>query len=132
MLVLALASEGCVSLRTGAVEGPAAGPPEVAPSTRDVVPGGARMPAPRAHDNTATLRWEPPASAATLAGYRVYYGFQPGRYLQRRGRGIRVGNITTYTVTGLRSGSRYYFAVTAADQGGRESSYSNEVLKDIP
>jgi len=78
---------------------------------------------------TATLMWDA-ATAAT--GYRVYYGTAPGVYLQALGQGFSVGNVLTYTVTGLSSGTRYYFAVTAVDTLGNESGYSNEVFKDIP
>jgi hypothetical protein len=48
------------------------------------------------------------------------------------GQGVNVGNITTFTVTGLTSGSRYYFVATAFDTSNNESVYSNEVFKDIP
>ena len=43
-----------------------------------------------------------------------------------------MGNATTYTATGLTSGTRYYFVVTAYDTANNESSFSNEVFKDIP
>jgi hypothetical protein len=43
-----------------------------------------------------------------------------------------VGNVTTYTVTGLSSSTRYYFGATAYDASNKESSFSNEVFKDIP
>ena len=79
---------------------------------------------------TATLHWDA-VVAANLSGYRVYYGTDPGTYLQSRGQGLSVGNITTYTLTGLSSGTRYYFAVTAFDSSNNESPYSNEVFKDM-
>ena len=43
-----------------------------------------------------------------------------------------MGNVTAYTITGLASGTQYYFAVTAFDTLGVESLYSNEVSKNIP
>jgi len=43
-----------------------------------------------------------------------------------------VGDVTTYTVTSLSGGTRYYFRVTAYDTSSNESSFSNEVFKDIP
>ena len=79
----------------------------------------------------AGLSWDPTTSA-TLSGYRVYYGTGPGLYVQPAGQGIDAGNITTYAVTGLNSGTRYYFAVRAYDAGGVESPYSNEVSKVVP
>lgn len=83
-----------------------------------------------ASQTSALLTW----SANTepdLAGYRVYYGTAPGVYQQPKGQGIVVTG-TTYTVAGLNSGTRYYFAVTAYDGSGNESDYSQEVFKDIP
>ncbi len=80
--------------------------------------------------NAAVLVWNP-NTEPDLAGYRVYYGTAPGAYQQVRGAGVVV-NDTTYTVTGLTSGARYYFAVTAFDGSGNESDYSGEVIKDIP
>ena len=40
-----------------------------------------------------------------------------------------VGNVTTYTLTGLDDGETYYFAATALDDNNNESGYSNEVSK---
>src|SRR6266568_3332701 len=81
--------------------------------------------------NSAGLAWDA-VTVSALNGYRVYFGTAPGTYLQPVGQGINVGNATTYTVMGLASGTRYYFAVTDFDTLGQESSYSNEVFKDIP
>jgi len=81
--------------------------------------------------NSASLAWDS-VTALNLSGYRIYFGTAPGTYLQSVGQGISVGNVTAYIVTGLASGTRYYFAVTDFDALGQESSYSNEVFKDIP
>ena len=81
--------------------------------------------------NTATLEWDA-VTFPTLSGYRVYYGTAPGSYQQPPGAGVDVGNVTNFTVAGLGSGTRYYFAVTAYDGSNNESGYSNEVFKDIP
>jgi len=81
--------------------------------------------------NSAVLAWDA-VTVPNLSGYRVYFGTAPGTYLQSVGQGISVGNVTTFTVMGLASGTRYYFAVTDFDTLGGESSYSNEVFKDIP
>ena len=86
---------------------------------------------PPSQSNSAGLAWDA-VTAPNLSGYRVYFGTAPGTYLQAPGQGISVGNVTVYTVTGLASGRRYYFAVTDFDTLGTESSYSNEVFKDIP
>jgi len=98
--------------------------------------GNASVPSPAAvattlAPDTATLAWDVVVHP-TLSGYRVYYGTAPGTYLQLLGSGIDVGNATTHTVTGLSSGTRYYFVVTAYDSSSNESAFSNEVFKDIP
>ena len=70
-------------------------------------------------------------------GYRVYYGTtQGGPYFQSPGNGVDVGNVTTFTVRELTSGTRYFFVATAYATNGasatNESTFSNEVFKDVP
>ncbi len=73
-----------------------------------------------------TLQWD--ANTETdLAGYKLYYGTAPGVY----GSPIVVGKVTTYTLTGVAPGT-YYFAVTAYNNTGVESGFSNEVTTTIP
>jgi hypothetical protein len=81
--------------------------------------------------NFAALAWDA-VTDPTLSGYRIYYGTTPGTYLQSVGQGLNVGKATTFTVTGLSSRTRYYFTATAYDTLNNESTYSNEVFKDIP
>jgi len=78
---------------------------------------------------TATLTWDAVADP-NVVGYRVYYGTVSGTYDQTPGQGLNVGTVTTYTVTGLSSGKRYFFAATAFTSN-TESTYSNEGHKDI-
>lgn len=80
---------------------------------------------------STTLAWDPVVTT-NLAGYRIYWGTSAGMYFQDRGLGLSVGNVTTYSLAGLNSGTRYYFVATAQDAMGNESGYSNEVFKDIP
>jgi hypothetical protein len=79
---------------------------------------------------SATLTWTGSTHAA-VTGYRVYYGVAPGAYLQPKGAGIGVGRVETFVVTGLVTGQRYYFAVTAVDSSGNESAYSQEASKVV-
>ena len=63
-----------------------------------------------------------------LAGYKVYYVTASG-YYGGFGTPINVGNVTTYTITGLTQGQTYYIAITAYDNAipANESGYSDEV-----
>jgi hypothetical protein len=74
-----------------------------------------------------TLEWDP-NSEPDLAGYKFYYGTSSENYTNV----IDVGNQVTYTVTGLKPGETYYFAVTAYNTAGLESDYSNEVVYTVP
>jgi hypothetical protein len=73
----------------------------------------------------ATLSWDP-NTESDLAGYMIYFGASSGVY----GTPIDAGTQTTYTVTGLAIGP-YYFAVTAYNTAGTESTFSNEATKII-
>ena len=77
--------------------------------------------------SSVTLVWD--ASTSTnIAGYNVYYGSASGSYTQM----VSVGNVTQTTITGLTVGCTYYFAATATDSTGLESSYSNETSLIVP
>lgn len=67
-----------------------------------------------------------------MSGYRIYYGTTSGNYNQARGFGVNAGRTTSFTVTGLQSGQRYYFAVSAYDAAGNESTLSAEASKVVP
>ena len=76
-----------------------------------------------AGNRNVTLTWEPPADngGMSVTNYTVYYGTTPGNYTNN----ITVGNITSYTITGLINGQRYYFVVSAINSVG-ESEKSTE------
>ena len=78
-----------------------------------------------------TLEWGAVIDPS-FVGYRLYYGLIPGMYLQAPGEGLTVGNVPTFTLTGLSSGTTYYFGVTAYDTANTESDYSNEVSTTVP
>ena len=67
------------------------------------------------------LAWDAPAES-DLAGYKVHYVVAG----QNDVTSIDVGNVTTYTVSGLDPGT-YCLCVTAYDTSGNETSCSNEV-----
>jgi fibronectin type 3 domain-containing protein len=79
------------------------------------------IPAARAGAADVTLSWDPNPES-DLAGYKIYYGTSSSVYSTS----IDVKLVTTYTVTGLASGT-YFFAITAYNTAGLESGFSNEV-----
>jgi hypothetical protein len=74
-----------------------------------------------------TLAWDA-NTEVELSGYRIHYGTASGVY----GTPTDVGNVTTYTVTGLADGQLYFFALTAYDSLGGTSGFSNEVTFTTP
>src|SRR2546426_5277368 len=73
-----------------------------------------------------TLAWDP-NTETDLAGYKLYYGLSSGSYPSS----VDVGNLTSYTLSGLLEGQIYYFAVTAYNLSLGESGFSNEVSKAL-
>jgi Concanavalin A-like lectin/glucanases superfamily/Purple acid Phosphatase, N-terminal domain len=73
-----------------------------------------------AHAGDIALGWHA-STAPSVAGYKLYYGNVTRLYHTV----IDVGNVVTYTVSGLPAGT-YYFAVTAYS-ATEETGYSNEV-----
>ena len=76
---------------------------------------------------SVSLAWDPSPDSA-VAGYTVHYGDASGAYPS----GLDVGKGTSAEIPGLQDGTVYYFAVTAYDSSGVESSYSNEVSHKTP
>lgn len=88
----------------------------------------------RTGNGAALISWTPPtentdSSVLTdLAGFRIYYGANPGDYDKT----ITINNpgLTSYLLENLAS-SDWYFVMTAFNISGIESSYSTEVYKGI-
>jgi hypothetical protein len=72
------------------------------------------------------LSWQPNAEP-DLQEYNVYYGTQSRSY----GPPIPVDKSVTHTLSGLDEGMVYYFAVSAVDNNGNESGFSEEISKTI-
>ena len=70
-----------------------------------------------------TLTWDA-NSEPDLSHYVVYWGVASRAYTVNSG---NIGLVTTYKCTLPDDGKVYYFAVTAVDDAGLESDYSNEV-----
>jgi hypothetical protein len=72
--------------------------------------------------SAVTLAWDPPEISTDVTGYTVHYGTASGTYTAQ----VDAKTALTFTVSELPDGT-YYFAVTAYNQGGLHSEYSNEV-----
>ena len=86
-------------------------------------------------DSSVILSWDAHPSFTTGWGYKIYYDTDSslppyeGTGLNEGDSPIDVGDDTSYTLTGLDPSQDYYFAVTAYDNEGHESWYSNLVQK---
>lgn len=76
---------------------------------------------------TVTLSWD--ASPSAVTGYNIHYDTSPldGSGSTEGLSSIDVGNVLTFTVNDLLDTADHYFAVTAYDGAGNESTYSNVV-----
>lgn len=83
-------------------------------------------------NRSATLTWDAATTntdgtaLSNLANYKLYYGTSSGAYTKN----VNAGTGTTYVLNNLSPGT-YYFALTAMNTGGTESSFSNEAVKTI-
>ncbi len=77
-----------------------------------------------------TLTWDA-NQESDLAGYKVYYGTNPGVYngttALEGASPIDPGDVTTVTFVGLDDTKDHFFTVTAYNFEGKESPYANEV-----
>jgi hypothetical protein len=77
--------------------------------------------APCALAESLTLAWDASAGAT---GYIIHYGSASRNYTAT----VNVGNTTTAALSALDLAKVYYMAVTAYDDTGDESDFSNEIL----
>lgn len=81
-------------------------------------------------DVTMTLGWGTPNTNTDgtpiddLGGYRVHYGTQSGVYTHQ----VDAGLSPSVGIPGLLRGHAYFFAVTAYDEAGQQSPYSEEMI----
>lgn len=81
----------------------------------------------------AEVSWTAPTedtsgNPVTVAGYKVYYGSNPGQYTASVG--IPNAGVVSAMIEDLAAGT-WYFAVTALDSVGTESDWSNEASKVV-
>ena len=104
-------------------------PPSPTPTPVTPIPNGAVSPSPApARTANATVTWNA-NTEADLAGYRVYVGTTSGSYNFTGP--FEVSGATSFTVPNLPVGTTYFFAVTAFDKSGNESTKSSEVSKSL-
>ena len=81
----------------------------------------------------ALLSWQAPtknvdgSTLTNLSGYKIYYGTASGNYTQT----VSVAGASTTQWTLALAPGTYYFAMTALDASGGESSRTNEVSKTV-
>jgi cytochrome c oxidase assembly protein Cox11 len=75
-----------------------------------------------AHGAQLSIAWNPNPEP-DLGGYMVYFGTASRSY----GSSVDVGKVTSYVLTGLAPGQKYFIALTAYDTSDNESGFSNEV-----
>ena len=98
---------------------PSPPPPSTPPST----------PPPGPSTGNVTLSWAANGEP-DLAGYKVYVGTASGRY-DFPGSPFMTGLITSYTISNLPKPQTYFFALSASDNAGNESSLSAEISNSL-
>jgi hypothetical protein len=76
-------------------------------------------------DQSATVGWN---ADSNVSGYYFYYGQTNGNYSTK----LNVGTNTVTTVSNLKEGQTYYFAVSAFDTAGIESDLSSSIGFLVP
>jgi len=121
-------ADGTSGSSTGAVGGGSTGTP-IGGTDGSSDPGK-----PPSSGKAVTLQWDAPtenvdgSALSDLKGYKVHYGQESNSYEDT----IEIANpgLTTYVVDNLPSGT-YYFAVTAYNSNGHESTLSGEVSTQV-
>lgn len=78
--------------------------------------------------HSVNLSWDP--SLSQVVGYNIYRSVQSGGPYDKLNSGLDPG--TAYTDSTVAGGQTYYYATTAVDSEGKESSYSNLAPAVIP
>lgn len=76
---------------------------------------------------TVSLSWT--ASSSSVVGYNVYRGTAAGSYSKIN---TALDSGTTYSDSTVASGVTYYYAATAVNSAGEESSYSTPIEVPVP
>lgn len=76
---------------------------------------------------SVSLTWK--ASTSSVAGYNIYRGTSPGSYTKINS---TLDANTAYTDSTVAAGVTYYYAATAVNSSGQESSYSAPIEVAVP
>jgi Abnormal spindle-like microcephaly-assoc'd, ASPM-SPD-2-Hydin len=79
--------------------------------------------------HTVGLSWNA-STSASIAGYNIYRGTSASGPYSRINSALDAS--LTYSDSTVQSGQSYYYATTAVDSAGGESSYSNQVQVVVP
>jgi predicted phage tail protein len=111
-----------VSAVSSVGEGPQSNEASAIPATAPSYPQGLSASAGNAQ---VVLTWSAPSSngGSSISGYKVYMGTNSGGETLF----ITLGNVLTYTNTGLTNGQTYYYKVSAFNSVG-EGTFSNEAI----
>jgi len=103
-------------------------------TTRTSSPAPTPPPPKMATPSSLTLAWVPPTQNSdgspitNLAGYKIHFGTSSSEYTQTIA--VQNAGLTRYVVDNLSSGT-YYFAITAYNSQGVESSLSGEIATTL-
>ena len=94
------------------------------------VPTGFTVTSPNDITNSSViLKWNQ-NSETDFDHYNIYYGTTSAYQSPSPTKALN-SNSAGFTITGLTSSTRYYFAITAVDTAGNESAKSEELIVDI-
>ena len=83
------------------------------------------LPASLAYSADVILAWDPSGPGLS---YKVYYGTSSRNYTISKDAGMK----ENCTISGIEEGKPYYYAVTAYDDDGNESDFSEELSYTVP
>ena len=82
----------------------------------------------QAVQHTVSLSWGP--SSSSVSGYNIYRGTVSGGPYAKVNASVDAA--TTYADSTVQSGQTYYYVTTAVNSSGMESTYSNQVVAQVP